>query len=46
MFISELIKAECEIEFLNPDVLPNMLRQLIYLLKSELSIVFEDENEE
>ena len=44
--ISELIKAECEIEFLNPDVLPNMLRQLIYLLKSELSIVFEEDEDE
>ena len=43
--ISDIIKNQCEMEFLNPDVLPNHLRQLIYLLKSELPIVFE-ENED
>lgn len=44
--ISELIKAECEMHYLNPDVLPNRLRQLIYLLKSELPNVFEENDED
>lgn len=41
--IAELVKKQCKEKYLNPDVLPNMLRQLIYLIKSELPIVFEEE---
>jgi len=44
--ISELIKNQCTMKFLNPDVLPNSLRQLIYLLKSELPIIFEKNEDE
>ena len=44
--ISELIIEESETDYLNPDVLPNRLRQLIYLLKSELPNVFEEPESE
>jgi len=43
--ISLLIEAECELKYKNPDVLPNKLRQLIYLIKSELPVVFEEDAE-
>lgn len=41
--ISELVKEECKKEFLNPAVLPDRLRHLIYLLKSELSLALDTE---
>lgn len=44
--ISEVVKKQCKEKYLNPDVLPNMLRQLIYLIKSELPFVFDEDEEE
>lgn len=44
--ISKLVNEECNEKYLNPDVLPNKLRQLIYLLKSSLPVAFEESNNE
>lgn len=41
--ISETIKRHCEAEYLNSNVLPNELRKLIYLIRTELPIAFEED---
>lgn len=44
--ISNIIKRECKTMYKKPDILPNRLRQLIYLVKAELELDLGTEDEQ